>query len=196
MNSKTKWIGAGAVILAAAAVIFWLGRGGETSPQAPRTTPAANPEPIAAPSPSAPAIAPAPQAPQTPRAPPVTAALQPGRSPNIPPYRPAHLLIYSEEYVSLDPIKDNDSKVLARIIAVTEADSAQAEQIRTLWKVHEDGRRELWKVAFPSKSVPRPLDIGGIAKLDFAFQFDLLGKVLRPEQGERLLEEVPPSPNH
>ncbi len=190
MTSRTKWASAGAVALAAIAAVWFTMRGDDAGSSAPRT---AEPAADAGPRARAPAAAgqDAGEVDASPRAsqgPP--ARFEPPRK--VMSYRPAHLLIYSEEVVQQDPGKDRDSAMIQRLIEVVNANSAQAEQIRGLWGLHENGRRALWEKAYPSKSRPRPLDARQVRALDDAFQHELFDKVLDKDQQARLLEELPP----
>lgn len=108
-------------------------------------------------------------------------------------YRPAELLRYSEDSPEEDPASDEPSKVLARIFEVTRADAAQQQQIRALWRIHEDGRRILFAAARPRVSGPRILDFEKVQELDSAFETALFGEVLRPGQRARLAQELPPA---
>ena len=110
--------------------------------------------------------------------------------PRVFPYRPARLLAYSEDPVSLDPTKDDGNWALRRIFETLQPDAGEAERIRELWRAHEDGRRFLWVQAEDRSSGPRRLNAAQVARLDAAFESDLLNKVLTPEQGVRLLAET------
>jgi hypothetical protein len=200
MSTKTKWLAAGAVAVLVIAGVLIARRGEEASSSSSRGESAAEALDASV------AQAPGASAPVAgahhrdvsglpPPPPGFVAGIDAPPPHNSMPYRPAKLLIYSEFDVSQDPAGDEKQEPLRRIIEVTGADSAQAQQIRDLWKIHEDGRRRLWDEAIDRKSGPRLLNPPKLAALDNAFESELLSKVLQPDQGQRLLDEVGPKSN-
>ena len=119
-----------------------------------------------------------------------TPALAPP-APRVMAYRPAKYLYYSSGSPAKTAAGDDDQPVLARIFEVTQADAAQRSQILAAWATHEDGRRGLWADSFPRRSGPRMLDPAKLGPLDAAFEAATLN-ILRPDQGQRLSQELPP----
>ncbi len=195
MSTKTKWILAGVTTaLVVLAIIFW-------PREAPRTDDQGPAEPEAEQKVAAPtaenkaaferAIADAPSEGATAISPTIAAAVERHKqTPRVLPYRPARMLVYSEDSVSMNPAFDDHNWALQRILEVTAADVGQAVRIRELWRAHEDGRRFLWMQALDLKSRDRILDPAMLAKLDGAFEADLLNKVLNPDQAVRILAET------
>jgi hypothetical protein len=106
-------------------------------------------------------------------------------------YRPASYLYYSAGSPAKDPRDDDNQPALRRIVEVTQPDGTQQEKLRAAWRIHEDARRVLWAEAYPRVSGPRMLDPAKLEVADAAFESAALN-LLRPDQGERLSQEVPP----
>ena len=194
MSKKTKWVGAGAVALAAIAAVWFTTRGDDADSIEPphSEAPAATAASDAGRAAEAPAAEDAGIAESASDAGlPAVHSVTYQAPPQVLPYRPSHLLVYSEYDVSQNPADDAASPIPSRIIDLVHADSAQAEAIRKAWGKHEDARRTLWKSAYKRESGPRILNHDGLAAADFDFQTALLGSVLNKEQGQRLLQELP-----
>jgi len=193
MRAKTKWMLAAALGLCALAIAFFFLRPRDEMPPEPGPAPAAEEVAVGAPEGRAAlAAAAAEAATDAGTIPPalLVALQKPPKVKRVMPYRPARLLVYSEDPVSMDPARDYRAWALNRILETTHPDPGQAERIRELWRTHEDGRRFLWVQAVEHKSRDRILDPGMVAQLDGAFESDLLNKVLNTEQGQLLLAET------
>lgn len=191
MTAQNKWVLVVALVALIVAVVLVSRR-----TEAPR--PAAQGQAVgAAQAPGAPASALRPAPPGAPPGAPAPVPVAIGANDPVPgppramPYRPAELLIYSQQQVAESPDQDASSPTLARIFEVTRADETQQEQIRARWRTHEDGRRILFAAAYPRISGPRILDHDKLAELDLAFEAALFSEILRPAQRSRLAQELP-----
>lgn len=204
MSKKTKWLGAGAVAILVALAAVFITRGddsGSSVQLAPPPEPGPTPEPLPTgqasppdrPADAGPAVQLLPDGGAAPPASEPPKSTRFSQPPDPAKYRPARYLIYSDDDVSLKKSDDNRNWAVSRIIEVVQATPAQANQIHELWHIHEDRRRELYNQAAERASGPRLLNLEAERRLDVEFETALLSKVLDPEQGQRMLEELPPT---
>ena len=198
ISKNSRRVGMAAAAVAVVGGVWWAlsarPSGGEPAAVAPASAPPFTPATSAAAPGPAPPAAPAPALASAPSG--KTFPNEPGPSPDAPKpttgYRPATWLRLSSGEPAKSSAGDASHPTLLRIFEVTGADSAQQAQLRGLWKVHEDGRRALFATAYPRVSGPRMLDRDELRKLDAALRAGC-GGVLRVDQQEKLLAELPPS---
>jgi hypothetical protein len=203
MSKKTKWLGAGAVAFVIVLAVVLITRGDDSGssvqlapplePQTPGPLPTGQASPPDRPADAGPAVQLLPDGGAVPTASEPPKSTRFPQPPDPAKYRPARYLVYSDDDVSMRKSDDNRNWAVSRIIEVVQATPAQANQIHELWHIHEDGRRELYNQAADRASGPRLLNLEAERRLDVEFESALLGKVLDPEQGQRMLEEVPPT---
>jgi hypothetical protein len=202
MSKKTKWLGAGAVAFVIVLAVVLITRGDDSGssvqlapPLEPQTPglPTGQASPPDRPADAGPAVQLLPDGGAVPTASEPPKSTRFPQPPDPAKYRPARYLVYSDDDVSMRKSDDNRNWAVSRIIEVVQATPAQANQIRELWHRHEDGRRELYNQASDRSSGPRLLNLEAERRLDVEFETALLSKVLDPEQGQRMLEELPPA---